>query len=195
MNAVPPTFPPITIESEINRRLNYECVKNSTIRHAYLFGHGTVNPNHPKLLAHQKKITLEVESAGLFMIIHKNGRNFFAVKETLPPEDKDFLKNVNLAIDVITPEENSRLGHLLGYPCVFNRQFTDKIDVVCTNIEPNIILFSFVCTLDDESRKKIVELESDIQNSLEGFHPLPIIQINIVKKGGKRKKTRRKRKY
>ena len=53
LSAVPPTYPPITIESEINRRLNYECVKNSKIRDAYLFGHGTVNPNHPKLRAHQ----------------------------------------------------------------------------------------------------------------------------------------------
>jgi hypothetical protein len=36
-------------------------------------------------------------------------------------------------------------------------------------------------------------LETDIQASLEGFYPRPIIKINIVKKGGKRK-TRRKRK-
>ena len=193
LSAVPPTYPPITIESEINRRLNYECVKNSTIRHVYLFGHGTVNPNHPKLRAHQTKITSEVVGAGLTMIINKNGRNFFAVKPTLPPEDMEFLKNVNLAVDVITPEENSRLGYLLGYPCVFNRQFTYKIDVVCTNIEPTIILFSFVCTLDDETREKIMVLETDIQASLEGFYPRPIIKINIVKKGGKRK-TRRKRK-
>jgi hypothetical protein len=77
---------------------------------------------------------------------------------------------------------------------VFNRQFTYKIDVVCTNIEPTIILFSFVCTLDDETREKIMILETDIQESLEGFYPRPIIKIEIVKKGGKRKKTRRKRK-
>jgi hypothetical protein len=190
-SAVPPTYPPITIESEINRRLNYECVKNSTIRHAYLFG-GGVNPNHPKLLAHQRKITSEVVGAGLTMIIHKNGSIFFAVKPSLPPEDMDFLKNVNLAVDIITPEENSRLGNLLGYPCVFNRQFTYKIDVVCTNIGPTS-LFSFVCTLDDETREKIMVLETDIQESLQEFYPLPIIKIEIVKKGGKRK-TRRKRK-
>jgi hypothetical protein len=196
LSAVPPTYPPITIESEINRRLNYECVKNSKIRDAYLFGHGTVNPNHPKLLAHQRKIKLEVEESGLTMIIHENGRNFFAVKKTLRPEDMVFLKNVPLAFDKYTPEENSRLGNLLGYPCEYNRENSYVVDVVCTNIEPNIILFSFTCT-DEPTDKMIHYLTSDIQNSLTDFHPTPIIEIRIVrkvvKKGGKRK-TRRKRK-
>jgi len=179
------------------RTIHFWIVSGSTIRHAYLFGPGNqMHPDDPRIKQLQDDMTKEVHDAGLTMVINKNGRNFFAVKSDLPEEDVEFLRIVDLAFDKITPDENLKLGLLLGYPCKFDMTGIG-VHVVLNDI--SLTLFSFKCVLIPETIQKCKDLVQDIRRVLTEKMGSVSVEIktlkgNVEQMGGKRSTRKKKRK-
>jgi hypothetical protein len=161
------------------RNIHYSIVSESTIRHAYLFGPGNqMHPEDPRMKKLQDDMTKEVQDAGLTMVINQNGRNFFAVKPDLSEEDVDFLKRVDLAFDKITPEENLKLGLLLGYPCKFNMEGIG-VHVFLNDIP--LSLFSFKCVLTPDTIQKCKNIVQDVRRILTAKMGSVSIEIKTSK--------------
>jgi hypothetical protein len=110
------------------------------------------------------------------------------------------LKTVELHYQIITPEENARLGKLLGYPCNFERGGAD-VSIKCIISGKAIELFAFSCVLSPENIQKCKELVQDVRDVLrEKLHSNPpkVVMVsngkNVEQMGGKQTKSKRKRK-
>jgi hypothetical protein len=186
---------------ENERMLNYWVVLGSTFRDAYFFGPGSsLEKGDSRIKRFHDIIKEEVKHTPVEIIINQDERQIFAVKPNLPEEDKEFLRTVELHYEIITPEENDRLGKLLGYPCNFEMEGT-AVSIKCIISGKAIELFTFRCVLSGENIQKCKELVQDVRRVLTeklNSSPPKVVMVsngkNVEQMGGKRRKQSKKTK-
>jgi hypothetical protein len=186
---------------ENERMLNYWVVVGSRLRNAYFFGPGpSLEKGDPIIKRIQDEIKEEIKYTPVELIINQDERQFFVVKPDLSEDEKEFLRTVDTDSERMTPEENARLGTLLGYPCDFDRGGT-AVSVKCIISGKAVELFAFTCILSSATIQKCKELVQDIRRVLTEklhFSPPKVVIVsngkNVEQMGGKRTKHKRKRK-